>query len=61
MPKNLTQSIIKGLAQKKRKNGEGKRKAITEEVTKLMKVGFIQEIKYPTLLSNVPEENGICV
>lgn len=36
------------VAQRKRKNGKEKGKAVTEEVVKLMKGGFIKEIRYPT-------------
>lgn len=43
----------KVVMQRKQKNREEKRKTITEDVGKLLKVRFIHEIKYPTWLSNV--------
>ncbi|RDX97491.1 hypothetical protein CR513_19729, partial [Mucuna pruriens] len=39
--------------QKKRKQGEEKRKAIKEETSKLLTVGFIREVRYPEWLANV--------
>lgn len=58
--------MSKSVMQRKRKNVEEKTKAITEEVGKLLKVGFMQEIKYPTWLSNMvmvikKSGNGMCV
>ncbi|MCI41489.1 gag-pol polyprotein, partial [Trifolium medium] len=44
---------IKPIAQRKRKIGEGRRAAITEEVAKLKEAEFIEEIKYPSWLANV--------
>jgi len=41
------------VAQKKRKIGEERRRAVKEEVKKLERVGFIKEIKYTTWLANV--------
>jgi len=41
------------VAQKKRKMGEERRKAVEEEVRKLEGAGFISEIKYTTWLANV--------
>lgn len=43
----------KSIVQRKRKDGEEKRKVVIEEVGKLLKDEFIQEIKCPTWLSNV--------
>ncbi|RDX83445.1 Retrovirus-related Pol polyprotein, partial [Mucuna pruriens] len=43
----------KPIAQKKRKQGEEKRAAIKEEVEKLLAVGFVREVQYPTWLANV--------
>ncbi|XP_039687900.1 uncharacterized protein [Medicago truncatula] len=43
---------VKPVVQKKRKMGEEKRKAVDEEVKKLMEARFISEIKYPTWLEN---------
>ncbi|GAU16655.1 hypothetical protein TSUD_326050 [Trifolium subterraneum] len=45
--------INKSVVQRKRKVGEERRAAITEEVVKLKEAGFIEEIKYPTWLANV--------
>ncbi|RDY04217.1 Tf2-11, partial [Mucuna pruriens] len=39
--------------QKKRKQGEEKRRAIQEETSKLLKAGFIREVRYPEWLANV--------
>ncbi|RDX80344.1 Retrovirus-related Pol polyprotein from transposon 17.6, partial [Mucuna pruriens] len=39
--------------QKKRKQGEEKRKAIQEETSKLLKAGFIREVRYPEWLANM--------
>ncbi|RDX81360.1 Retrovirus-related Pol polyprotein from transposon 17.6, partial [Mucuna pruriens] len=39
--------------QKKRKQGEEKRRAIQEETSKLLKARFIREVKYPEWLANV--------
>lgn len=44
---------IKSVSQRKQKDGKEKRRAIEDEVEKLLKVDFIQEIKYPTLLANI--------
>ncbi|RDY08045.1 hypothetical protein CR513_07759, partial [Mucuna pruriens] len=41
------------VVQKKRKQGKEKRRAIKEETDKLLKVGFIREVKYPEWLANV--------
>ncbi|XP_014511473.1 uncharacterized protein LOC106770166 [Vigna radiata var. radiata] len=41
------------IAQKKRKMGEEKRKAVREEVRKLQVAGFVREITYTTWLANV--------
>jgi len=41
------------IAYKKRKLGEEKRKKARENVKKLISVGFIQEARYTTLLTNV--------
>ncbi|RDY07703.1 hypothetical protein CR513_08149, partial [Mucuna pruriens] len=41
------------VAQKRRKQGEEKRKAIREETTKLLTAGFIREVQYPSWLANV--------
>ncbi|MCI92145.1 gag-pol polyprotein, partial [Trifolium medium] len=43
----------KPVSQRKRKVGEERRAAITNEVTKLKEAEFIEEIKYPTWLANV--------
>ncbi|GAU29790.1 hypothetical protein TSUD_293580 [Trifolium subterraneum] len=43
-------STTKPIVQRKRKVGEERRAAITEEVAKLKEAGFIEEIKYPTWL-----------
>nr|KYP44754.1 Retrovirus-related Pol polyprotein from transposon opus [Cajanus cajan] len=43
----------KPVIQKRRKFGEDKRKAITEETDKLLTAGFVREIQYPTWLANV--------
>ncbi|RDX96113.1 hypothetical protein CR513_21271, partial [Mucuna pruriens] len=43
----------KPVAQKKRKQGEEKRKAIKEEVGKLLAADFVREVQYPTWLANV--------
>ncbi|GAU45985.1 hypothetical protein TSUD_401250 [Trifolium subterraneum] len=45
--------VNKPMVQRKRKVGEERRAAITEEVAKLKEAGFIEEIKYPTWLANV--------
>ena len=39
---------IKSVSQRKRKDSEDKKRVIENEVGKLLKAGFIQEIKYPT-------------
>lgn len=44
---------IKPITQRKRKEGEEKRKAVEDEFKKLMKANFIKEIRYPTQLSNI--------
>lgn len=41
------------ISQKKRRLGAEKKKAVDEEVLKLLEAGFIREIKYTTWLSNV--------
>jgi len=41
------------IAQKKRKMGEERRRAVEEEVKKLEGAGFIKEIKYTAWLANV--------
>jgi hypothetical protein len=41
------------VVQRKRKQGEERRAAVDEEVVKLMKAQFIEEIKYPEWLANV--------
>ncbi|RDX91658.1 hypothetical protein CR513_26331, partial [Mucuna pruriens] len=41
------------VAQKRRKHGEEKRKAIKEEMSKLLAAGFVREVRYPTWLANV--------
>ncbi|RDX61810.1 Retrovirus-related Pol polyprotein, partial [Mucuna pruriens] len=49
-------SIVDGarpVVQKKRKQGEEKRKAIKEETDKLLRAGFIREVRYPEWLANV--------
>ena len=46
-------SEAKPIAQRRRKLGEGKRQAVKEESEKLIKVGFIREVKYSTWLSNI--------
>nr|KYP41535.1 Transposon Ty3-I Gag-Pol polyprotein [Cajanus cajan] len=43
----------KPIAQRKRKTGEERKKAIEEEVTKLLDADFIREIHYTTWLANV--------
>ncbi|RDX96123.1 hypothetical protein CR513_21252, partial [Mucuna pruriens] len=43
----------KPVAQKKRRQGEEKRKSIKEEVGKLLAAGFVREVQYPTWLANV--------
>ncbi|GAU50294.1 hypothetical protein TSUD_137480 [Trifolium subterraneum] len=45
--------VNKPVVQRKRKVGEERRAAITEEVAKLKEAGFIEEIKYPTWLADV--------
>jgi hypothetical protein len=46
-------SNAKPVVQRKRKQGEESRAAVDEEVAKLMKAQFIEEIKYPEWLANV--------
>jgi hypothetical protein len=41
------------VVQRKRKQGEERRAAVDEEVAKLIKAQFIEEIKYPEWLANV--------
>ncbi|RDX78518.1 hypothetical protein CR513_41196, partial [Mucuna pruriens] len=41
------------VVQKKRKQGEEKRRAIREETDKILKTGFIREVRYPEWLANV--------
>jgi hypothetical protein len=43
----------KPVSQRKRKQGEERRLAVSEEVAKLKKAQFIEEIKYPEWLANV--------
>ncbi|XP_020218762.1 uncharacterized protein LOC109801993 [Cajanus cajan] len=43
----------KPVIQKRRKFGEEKRKAIAEEINKLLMAGHVREIQYPTWLANV--------
>nr|KYP66464.1 Transposon Ty3-G Gag-Pol polyprotein [Cajanus cajan] len=43
----------KPIAQKKRKIGGERSQAVKEEMTKLLHVGFIREVKYSTWLANV--------
>jgi len=52
---------VKSVVQRKRKLGEERRKAVNEEVKKLVDARFISEIKYPTWLANtvlVKKANG---
>lgn len=44
---------VRPISQKKRRLGAEKKKAVDEEVLKLLEAGFIREIKYTTWLSNV--------
>jgi len=44
---------VRPVAQKKKKMGEERRRAVEEEVKKLEGAGFIKEIKYTTWLANV--------
>lgn len=44
---------LKPATQRKCKDGKEKIKEVTEEIEKLLKFGSIQEIKYPTWLSNI--------
>ncbi|RDX86016.1 hypothetical protein CR513_32692, partial [Mucuna pruriens] len=44
---------VKPVAPKKRKQGEEKRRAIKEEVGKLLAASFVREVQYPTWLANV--------
>jgi hypothetical protein len=46
-------SNSKPVAQRKRKHGEERRTTVDEEVAKLKKAQFIEEIKYPEWLANV--------
>ncbi|RDX72162.1 hypothetical protein CR513_48397, partial [Mucuna pruriens] len=49
-------SVIQGaklVIQKQRKQGEERRKAEREETNRLLTVGFIREVQYPTWLANV--------
>jgi hypothetical protein len=46
----------KPVVQRKRKVGEERRTIIDEEVEKLKKAGFIEEVKYPSWLANVVME-----
>lgn len=43
---------VKSVVQRKRKLGEERRKAVDEEVKKLVYARFISEIKYPTWVAN---------
>lgn len=45
--------IVKTITQRKRKEGEEKRRVVEDEVRKLTKFGFIKEIRYPTWLDNI--------
>jgi hypothetical protein len=52
---------VKPVVQRKRKMGEERRKAVDDEVKKLVDAHFISEIKYPTWLANtvlVKKANG---
>ncbi|RDX73894.1 Retrovirus-related Pol polyprotein, partial [Mucuna pruriens] len=44
---------VKPIAQKRRKQGEERRKAAREETSRLLAAGFIREVQYPTWLANV--------
>ena len=44
---------VKPVSQKKRKMGEERRKAVREEVDKLLKAQFIKEVRHSTYLANV--------
>ncbi|RDX74025.1 hypothetical protein CR513_46274, partial [Mucuna pruriens] len=44
---------VRLVAQKKRKQGEEKRRATREETHKLVSAGFVREVYYPTWLANV--------
>ncbi|RDX82660.1 hypothetical protein CR513_36526, partial [Mucuna pruriens] len=49
-------SIMKGakpVIQKRRKQGEERRKAVREETNRLLTAGFIREVQYPAWLANV--------
>ncbi|RDX98499.1 Retrovirus-related Pol polyprotein from transposon 17.6, partial [Mucuna pruriens] len=49
-------SIVEGarpVVQKKRKQGEEKRRAIKEETEKLLRARFVREVRYPEWLANV--------
>ncbi|RDX66368.1 hypothetical protein CR513_54872, partial [Mucuna pruriens] len=50
---HLSVSPGEPVAQKKRKQGEEKRRAIKEEVEKLLAANFVREVQYPTWLENV--------
>ena len=44
---------VRPIAQKKRKLAGEKKQAVRDETTKLLRVGFVKEIKYPTWHSSV--------
>ncbi|RDX96548.1 Retrovirus-related Pol polyprotein from transposon 17.6, partial [Mucuna pruriens] len=44
---------VKPVAQKRRKQGEERRKAARDETSRLLAAGFIREVQYPTWLANV--------
>jgi len=44
---------VKPISQKKRKTGEVRRKAVKEEVDKLLHANFIKEVRFHTWLANV--------
>ena len=58
---------MKPVQQKKRKFAPDRQKAVEEEVSKLIKAGFIQEARYPEWIANVvmvPKSNEkwrICI
>ena len=44
---------VKSIAQRKRKLGKERQKAMAKETSNLLKAGFIKEVSYTTWLSNV--------
>ena len=44
---------VRPVAQRKRKLGEERQRVAIEEMTKLLKVGFMREVPYKTWLANV--------